>query len=207
MKVKIKICGITSIEDALFAVQAGATAIGFVFHRTSPRYISPARAAIISKALPKSVIKVGVFVRASSARIRSIARQCGLDMLQFHGNQSAKFCKGFSRYKVIKALRIKDSVDPLVLKSYDTFAFLFDTYVPYTAGGTGKVFNWRLLSEVQGITRPIFLSGGLTALNVRKAVMLVKPDWVDVSSSVELSPGKKDPIKVRKFIQKVKTIV
>jgi phosphoribosylanthranilate isomerase len=202
--IKVKICGITNLEDALNSVKAGCNALGFVFYRKSPRYITPKKASRIIKHIPAHILKIGVFVNTEEKIVKRIARLCNLDMLQFHGNESPEFCKKFNGYKIIKAFRVKDKIDPRKILKYKTLAYLFDTFVNSKSGGTGKNFNWKLVRHIDGLTRPVFLSGGLNAENVRKAIEIVHPGWVDVSSSVEIKPGKKDGKKVRKFIQAVK---
>jgi len=202
--VKVKICGITNLEDAMASAGAGCDGVGFVFYKKSPRYIVPERARDIIKRLSPHLIKIGVFVSSREKTIKRIAKLCGLNILQFHGNESLKFCSKFKDYKVIKAFRIKDKINPQKIIQYKTFAYLFDTFVGSKVGGTGKNFDWNLVKHIVGITRPVFLSGGLTADNVRKAIEIVQPDWVDVSSSVEIRPGKKDYRKVRNFIKAAK---
>jgi len=202
--IKVKICGITNLEDALCAVLAGCEALGFAFFKQSPRYITPEKAAKIIRCLPKHVIKIGVFVNAKEVSIKRIAKLCHLDILQFHGDESPEFCRKFKGYKIIKVFRVKDDIDTEEIKKYKTFAYLFDTFTRSARGGTGKSFNWEILSHLKGIKQPVFLSGGLSVANVRHAVKLAHPDWVDVCSSVELRPGKKDHAKVRKFIQVAK---
>lgn len=200
--VKVKICGITNLEDAEAAIEAGCNALGFVFYKKSPRYIEPKEARDIVRNLPKKVIKIGVFVNAKEEEIRKIAKLCQLYMLQFHGDESPGFCKKFSDYKIIKAFRVKDKIDLKNILRYKTFAYLFDTYVKSKAGGTGKKFDWRLIRHIiKEIKRPVFLSGGLKEKNVREAIKIISPDWVDVSSSVELKPGKKDIRKLKRFIK------
>lgn len=202
--IKVKICGITNLEDALNSVKAGCNALGFVFYRKSPRYITPEKASRIIKHIPAHILKIGVFVNAEEKTIKRIAKLCSLNILQFHGKESIKFCNKFKDYKIIKAFRVKDKVDPRKIIKYKTFAYLFDTFVKSKAGGTGKNFNWKLVRHIDGLTRPVFLSGGLTANNVKKAMEVVQPDWVDVSSSVEIKLGKKDSNKVRQFIEIVR---
>jgi phosphoribosylanthranilate isomerase len=202
--VKIKICGITNLEDALAALFSGASAIGFVFYKKSPRYISPLKAANISRILPKKIKRVGVFVNEDAGKVKKIARFCGLDMLQFHGGESAAYCRKFKGYKVIKAFPVKEKPDLAKISEYKGCACLFDTYSKKLAGGTGKKFNWHLLKNLDKIKDPVFLSGGLTAANAAKAVKLLKPDWVDVSSALESRPGKKDKSKIRRFVQAVR---
>jgi len=199
--VKIKICGITNLGDALSCVKAGCDALGFVFYRKSRRYISPIKAKLIAEELPRGIIKIGIFVNAREKTIKRIAKVCRLDMLQFHGDESPEFCLRFKGYKVIKAFRIKDKVDLGRISRYRVSAYLFDTFSGSKMGGTGRRFDWGLLSGVKG---SIFLSGGLTKENVRMAIKLISPSWVDVSSSVEVSPGKKDFRKVKQFISQVR---
>lgn len=202
--VKAKICGITNLDDALASAGAGCEALGFVFYKKSPRYIPPEEAREIIRQLPGGIIKIGVFVNEKEQEVRRIAGLCGLDMLQFHGNESPEFCERFKdRYKVIKAFRVKRCINRKRIARYKPFAFLFDTFSPSSAGGTGKRFDWRLIRHIDELKCPVFLSGGLTAKNVKEAIKCVKPEWVDVSSSVEKKPGEKDQEKVRKFIKAV----
>jgi phosphoribosylanthranilate isomerase len=201
--VKVKVCGITNLKDALCAVQAGCEALGFVFFKKSPRYIAPIQASRIIKKLPPRTIKIGVFVNARPDYIRKAARLCKLDMLQFHGDESPEFCAGFRRYKIIKSFRVKDGIDLLGVKKYKTFAYLFDSLSPGKFGGTAKTFDWDLLTKYRGvITRPVFLAGGLDQGNVAKAIKAVRPEWVDTCSGVETKPGIKNHAKVSRFIKK-----
>jgi phosphoribosylanthranilate isomerase len=202
--VRVKICGITNLEDALAAFFSGADAIGFVFYKKSPRYIDPIKARNISRILPKKIIKVGVFVDEKEGKIRGISKMCALDMLQFHGSESPEFCSRFKGYKIIKAFRIEDKLELAKLKKYKTFAYLFDTFSKYKAGGTGRKFDWNLLREKSRIKRPVFLSGGLNIRNIKSALREVNPDWVDVSSSIEYKPGKNDHRKIRNFMRVIK---
>jgi phosphoribosylanthranilate isomerase len=210
--VKVKICGITNLEDALASFFAGAAALGFVFYKKSPRYIRPNKAENISRILPKRIKRVGVFVNEKVAAVKKIAKLCGLDMLQFHGQESYSYCQKFKGYKIIKAFRIAKLEDLDEVSQYKTFAYLFDSFSHTQAGGTGKKFNWKILAQSariepvkvspgESIKPIVFLSGGLTAGNLRQAVKLLKPDWVDVSSSLESRPGKKDHQKIKRFIQ------
>lgn len=202
--VKVKICGITNLEDALASIDAGCDALGFVFYKKSPRYIAPEKAKGIIKRLPKGIIKIGVFVDVREQRIKKIAKLCGLDILQFHGNESAEFCRKFKKYRIIKAIRVSGRMDLSHILKYDPFAYLFDTFSASGQGGTGKKFDWKLVRHLGDIKKPVFLSGGLCIRNVRKAIEIVRPDWVDVCSSVEIAPGKKDHKKIADFIRKVK---
>lgn len=200
--VKVKVCGITNLEDALASFLYGADAIGFVFYKKSSRYISPKKAANISAILPKRISRVGVFVDEKAEKVKEAARACRLDMLQFHGNESPAYCRKFKGYKVIKAFRVEERIDPDEVRRYKTYAYLFDTYSKSNPGGTGEKFNWKLLAQTAKIKGIIFLSGGLNSGNVRKAVKLLKPDWVDASSLLESKPGKKDHKKIKEFIER-----
>jgi phosphoribosylanthranilate isomerase len=202
--VKVKICGITNAGDALASAKAGCDALGFIFYKKSPRYITPEAAKTIIRHLPRGVATIGVFVNARETQIRQTIRLCGLDMIQLHGSESPKFCRRFKGCRVIKAFRVKSAADIEKAKSYDTFAYLFDSYSRGTKGGTGKSFDWNLLTRVRGLKRNIFLSGGLDERNVARALELTGAPWVDASSSLEERPGKKDPLKVERFIKKVK---
>ncbi|MEW6101728.1 MAG: phosphoribosylanthranilate isomerase [Candidatus Omnitrophota bacterium] len=202
--VKVKICGLTNLEDARMAVNAGCDAIGFIFYKKSPRYIMPDKALEIVKQLPRQVIKIGVFVNSREKTVRKIARLCRLNMLQFHGDESSSFCLRFKKYKIIKAFRVKKRIPLEEIEKYKTFAYLFDTFVPDKIGGTGKKFDWRLIRHIEGLKRPVFLSGGLNGKNVQEAISTVHPHWLDASSSIEARPGKKDHRKVKEFITAAK---
>lgn len=204
--VKVKICGITNIDDAREAVRAGCDALGFVFYKKSPRFITAQNAARITSKLPAKIKKIGVFVNAGEQAIKIIARQCALDMLQFHGDERPQFCNRFSGFKVIKAFRTGRRIDIDRIKSYHTYAYLFDTCRSAAFGGTGKKFDWSLLRPIRSrIKKPIFLSGGLNDRNVRQAIAMLHPDWVDVSSSVEMRPGRKSAKKISAFVKKAKS--
>lgn len=204
--VKVKICGITNLEDARAAVNAGCDALGFMFYKKSPRYISPLKAKAIIRQLPKNIVKIGVFVNARKEDVARIAKLCRLNMLQFHGSESPEFCLQFCNYKVIKAFRIKNKIDLKQILRYKTFAYLFDAFVRHKPGGTGKQFNWDLMTGLSGVKQPVFLSGGLNPGNVSRAVNKVRPEWVDASSSLENYPGKKDKAKMDKFVKIAKRI-
>ncbi len=200
--VRVKICGITTVEDALLAVEAGADAIGLVFHDKSPRYIFPEQAAAVVRALPPFVQAVGLFVNAELDFVNASADLCRLDLVQLHGDETPDFCDKVNR-RVLKAFRIKDitSLDPI--RSYRIAGHLLDAYSPKAYGGTGKTFNWEIAKAAK-IYGPVVLAGGLTPDNVRKAVESVAPYAVDVSGGVESAPGKKDPEKVREFVRRAK---
>ncbi|RKY32968.1 MAG: phosphoribosylanthranilate isomerase [Candidatus Omnitrophota bacterium] len=199
--VKVKICGITNLADAVKAVILGAGALGFVFYKKSPRYIAPKKAKEIIKLMPKRILKVGVFVNAKEKSIKDIARTCKLDLLQFHADETPEFCSKFKGYRIIKAFRVKGKIDLKRIAEYKTYAYLFDTFSKTKFGGTGKAFNRKALKDIHKLKQKVFLSGGLNARNVKQAVKTVRPDWVDVSSAVETSPGRKDYKKIRDFIK------
>lgn len=204
--VKVKICGITNLEDALYAASHGADALGFVFYKKSPRYIKPEKAREIIKYLPKTITKVGVFVNAREATVRKITDNLKLDVLQFHGDESEDFCSRFRDFKMIKAFRVKDEIDLAELSNYGVWAYLFDSFSEEKFGGTGKRFNWKTLSCLKSLKKTIFLSGGLNPGNVKKALRAFSANWVDASSSLEIYPGKKDSVKIRKFIRNAKSV-
>ena len=203
MPVKVKICGITNLPDGMAAAEAGADALGFVFYDQSPRRISVEAAARLIRQLPPFVMKVGLFVNAPEDLVVGAIRECGLNLLQFHGDESPEYCLQFGLMSM-KAFRIRDAASLQALLGYHTDAWLLDAYTPDKLGGTGETFNWDLALEAGGWGRPIFLAGGLTPENVAEAVRRARPYAVDVSSGVELAPGRKDHAKVRAFIQAAK---
>lgn len=198
--VRIKICGITRLEDAQAAAGLGADAIGFIFYEKSPRYIAPREAALISVAMPPLLARVGVFVDAPAATIQSAIEQCGLTAVQLHGVETPEFCRQFT-VPVVKAFRIQDASSLALLSHYPTEAWLLDSYVPGQSGGTGTCFHWELAEQARTLGRPIFLAGGLTSENAAQAVCQVNPYALDVSSGVESAPGIKDHDKINAFIQ------
>jgi len=199
--VRIKICGITNWEDACLAVELGADALGFIFAE-SPRKVTPDTAKAIIGQLPPLVSKVGVFLDHQEEEVKGVAEYCSLDGLQFHGQESPSYCSQFGQ-KVIKAFRIKDANDLKALSLYGVDAFLLDTFDESLPGGTGKTFDWNLAVEAKKNGK-IILSGGLNPDNVFFAITKVKPYAVDVSSGVEASQGKKDPVKLRAFFEEVR---
>jgi phosphoribosylanthranilate isomerase len=200
--VRVKICGITSLDDALVAVDAGADALGFVFYPQSPRAVTPKTAGDIVARLPAFVLAVGVFVNVDLAAVRQNMSDCGLQLAQLHGNESPAYCAELGRLAV-KAIRVRDHRDLATMSAYHVGAFLLDAFVPDTPGGTGTPIDWELAVDAKPFG-PIILAGGLTPNNVGEAVRRVRPYGVDVSSGVELSPGKKDGAKVRAFIANAK---
>jgi len=203
VSVRVKICGITSADDARAAVGAGADALGFMFYEPSPRCVTPEQATAIIAKLPTHVAKVGVFVDADEATVRTTAATAGLDTLQFHGSEPPEFCARFE-LRTIKAFRVKDTGSLGQLPDYDTDAWLLDSYVQGVPGGTGERFNWELAAEAKRLGRPILLAGGLTPDNAAEAVGQVAPFGLDVSSGVEAAPGRKDAAKVAAFIASAK---
>lgn len=203
MSVKVKICGITSVADGLAAAEAGADMIGLMFYERSPRNISITAAAEISRALSPFIVKVGVFVNPTEDAVLRAIGDCGVTLLQFHGEETPEFCTQFGVMNM-KAFRVRDADSLLALPNYPTDAYLLDAYSPDAHGGTGAKFNWDLAIEAKKLGKPIFLAGGLTPENVGTAVQKVQPFGVDVSSGVEAAPGKKDPAKVKNFIKAVR---
>jgi len=204
MSIRVKICGVTNFEDALAAVDAGADALGFMFYESSPRHVAVKVAADIICQLPPFVAKVGVFVNATEETVRRAIAECGIDTLQFHGDETPEFCRRFLPLKIYKAFRMENLESLGALPGYRTDAWLLDSFVEGKPGGTGAKFNWDLAVESKKLGRPIILAGGLTPENVADAVRKVRPFAVDVSSGVESSPGKKDHAKMRMFIAAAK---
>lgn len=202
MRTRVKICGITRPEDAIAAVRHGADAIGLVFYGPSPRNVSIEMAAEIVSALPPFVSKVGLFVNASASEIETVLRRVSLDCLQFHGDESATDCAQIN-LPYYKAIRVKDDTNLLQYASYyeQAKALLLDTYSEASVGGTGQVFDWKLIPDNLG--KPLILAGGLTTQNVAAAIRQVKPYAVDVSGGVEASKGIKDEIKIASFMREV----
>ena len=200
---RVKICGITNLEDALTAVEAGADALGFVFYAASPRHIFPEQATRIISQLPPFVQTVGLFVNEEATAVNEVAALCRLDLVQLHGDESADYCQQISR-RVLKAFRVRSltCLDPI--KDYRVAGYLLDTFSPSFYGGTGTSFNWEIATEAVKRHQRIILAGGLTPDNVAEAIRQVGPYGVDVSSGVEAGPGKKDREKVREFIRNAK---
>jgi phosphoribosylanthranilate isomerase len=201
--VKVKICGITNIEDAVLAVDLGFQALGFVF-APSLRQITPEKARSIIEVLPPFVVTVGVFVDEEEQRIRTITDFCGLRMIQFHGNESPTFCGRF-RPGAIKSFRLKDASSLLPVGSYQgqVRALHLDTFQEGIPGGTGRTFPWGLAVEAKAFSLPIILSGGLTPSNIQQAILEVRPYAVDVNSGIEHSPGKKDPGLMKQLMENI----
>lgn len=205
MGARIKFCGITRATDALAAVALGVDALGFVFHRASPRYISPNEAAVIARELPPFISKVGLFVNAPASFIEDVVQTVKLDVVQYHGDESPEDCRLSSR-PWIKALRVRQGLDLVALSaSYSSAsAILYDAYDETLYGGVGKAFDWTLLGGPQG--RPRILAGGLTPHNVAQAIRLTRPYAVDVSGGIEAIKGIKDHDKMAKFVAEVRRV-
>jgi len=199
----VKICGITRPEDALAAAHCGAHAIGLVFYRGSPRYVSPERAGEIIRALPPFVTTVGLFVDPLVHEVRETVKRAPVNLLQFHGAESPEFCSGFG-VQYVKAVRVRAGVDLLQYARdfHDAKALLLDAFMGGKYGGTGAVFDWSLIPG--GLPLPVVLSGGLNAGNVTEAIRKVRPWAVDVSSGVEAEPGIKDAAKLAAFMSGVR---
>jgi phosphoribosylanthranilate isomerase len=204
MKQFIKVCGITTEEDALWAATCGATAVGLIFARESPRKIGPETARKIVSVLPESVQRVGVFVNEPIETVNRYVGELGLAYAQLHGEESPDNCRSV-KAKVIKALRVAERKDLRPMQDYSVEAILLDSFSRERRGGTGKTFNWSLAVEAKGMGVPIILSGGLNPANVAEAIRLVSPAGVDTSSGVEISPGRKDHEKVRAFVGAART--
>jgi phosphoribosylanthranilate isomerase len=204
--VKVKVCGITELEDALKAHESGADFLGFIFFEKSPRKIKPEDARLIIEGLPKEALKVGLFLNQDADTVRTMADRCRLDFLQLHGNETPEYCSRLRKaFKVIKSFKVKGLSTIEGVDNYRDSAdyYLFDTYVKDMPGGTGKSFDWDILKD-RPFSKPIFLAGGLTPENVSEAVRKVQPYAVDVASGVEKSPGKKDYKLLKEFIDNAK---
>lgn len=197
----VKVCGITNLEDALAAVDAGADALGFNFYHRSPRYIVPEDARRIIAELPATLMSVGVFVNESEPEdVERIADAAGLTAVQLHGDESPEYCSALSNRFTIKALRAHANFEPQVVKDYETDAILLDAYARDVRGGTGRVVDWEVARKVRELVPQLFLAGGLSVENVADAVAAVEPFAVDACSHLESAPGKKDHERVRAFI-------
>ena len=201
-KVKVKICGMTNLNDVKVAVDDGVDAVGFIFYKKSPRSVTMQAVRKIVLELPPFVDSVGVFVNETAEQINKIADRCNLDRVQLHGNESPSFCKKIRR-RVIKAIRVKDIQSLKKLSDYPVSSFLLDTFSEDQYGGTGRVFDWNLAYPAKKYG-PIILAGGLTPNNVRQAIQRIQPYGVDVCSGVESQPGIKDHKKMQIFLKNVK---
>jgi phosphoribosylanthranilate isomerase len=203
MATRVKVCGITRIEDGLAAASFGADAIGFVFYAPSPRYVAPAQAREIAAAIAPFVSTVGLFVDADVATVSNVLQTIRLDYLQFHGDESPEYCAQFG-VPFLKAIRVKPGVDLLqyAAEFHAAKAILLDAFVEGTHGGTGQRFDWQLIPR--NLPLPVILSGGLAPENVMDAIRRVMPWAVDVSSGVEIAKGVKDAGKIQQFMRGVR---
>jgi phosphoribosylanthranilate isomerase len=203
---RVKVCGITSYEDAVMALDQGVDALGFNFFPRSPRYISPLGARTIIQRLPPFVNSVGLFVNVPGQdEVFEIARAAGIQVLQLHGDESPEYCGRLSGWPLIKAVRIGKNRIEENLKAYPVQAFLLDSKDDILFGGTGKAFDWERALEVKKI-RPVILAGGLRPDNVGEAIRAVMPYAVDVCSGVESMPGKKNRKKMEEFMNEVRNV-
>jgi len=201
--VKVKICGITNISDALLAIDCGADALGFVF-APSPRQVTPEQVENIVNQLPASICKIGIFVDSELEAVNDIKSRCSLDMVQLHGSESTEYCRALLP-NVIKSFQVRDETILKLLPDYEVKAYLLDSYNAKIKGGTGHTFNWAIAQKAKEYGM-IILSGGLNPDNICQAIDTAQPFAVDVSSGVEAAPGKKDPDRLRNFITAAKQV-
>jgi phosphoribosylanthranilate isomerase len=201
--VRVKICGVTRVRDVRFIAKAGADAIGFQMSQ-GPRKISPRAAKRLVKLVPPAVTPVGVFVNEPLAKVRRLAKYCGFQAVQLHGDESEEYCQKLE-LPVLKAVRMRTKGTPRAYRGFSVAAFLLDSYNRKKVGGTGAAFNLNWASQaVRRLPAPVLLAGGLTPKNVSRAVRKARPFGVDVASGVESRPGVKDPRKVSLFIRRAK---
>jgi phosphoribosylanthranilate isomerase len=201
---KVKICGITNVEDALHAAELGADALGFIFVKSSPRYISPSKAQKIIRKLHPFIVPVGVFADSKHDDILEMIEQTGIGCVQLHGNESPKQLAQFP-VPVYKAFRVDNNFNPEILRRYAGIAYLLDAFVEGAIGGTGKTFDWNIAVEAKTYGR-IILAGGLKPENIAEAVQSVQPYAVDVNSGVESVPGKKDKLKLKQLFYNIQQL-
>src|SRR5437588_2280465 len=210
----IKICGITSIDDARAAIEAGADLLGFNFYRPSPRFIEPSAARKIIESLPsttddQTITTVGVFVNeASPGSLMRIVEESGVSAVQLHGEESIEFCQRLKLLlngkPLIKVLRVIGRFTPTETEAYDADAIMLDSFHSEMRGGTGHVFDWSIARSVRELVPRLFLAGGLSPANVAQAIAQVNPYAVDACSSLESSPGQKDAARMKAFVQAVR---
>jgi len=210
-RVRVKFCGITSLEDAKSAVLAGADAVGFVFFKDSSRYVTPEKAESIIKSLPPFISAVGIFVNEDMDFIGECVERCGLNAVQLHGDEDVKYCVDFKNLrfkdvKLIKAIRIKDERSLRAIEECPADAFLLDTYKSNAYGGTGKGFDKSLAVLAKEYGRCLIIAGGLSIDNVYDVIKETYPYGVDVSSGIESKPGKKNPELMEEFMKEVRRI-
>ena len=201
----VKICGITNLDDALAAVAAGADALGFNFYKPSPRYITPQHAREIIEQIPE-LLTVGVFVNEEPDKVRAIAKEAGLRALQLHGDETPEYCRALAGYYVIKTFAVSDTFDIQAAREYKVEAIMLDTKHNKLRGGTGQVFDWSVAQQAGKTIPKLFLAGGLSPENVENAVEIVSPFAVDACSALEDTPGKKNPERMRVFVNAVRGV-
>ena len=201
-RVRVKICGIKTVEEANAAVECGVDMLGFNFFRESPRYISPVAAREIIERLPPVISCIGVFVNEKTEEVMKIAYEAMLNGVQLHGDEPPEFCRALTGLRVLKAVRVGEKFDAASIKEYPVSGILLDAGLKGFFGGTGHKFDWRAAVEAKRYA-PIILAGGLTIGNVVDAISIVSPSAVDVCSGVEAVPGKKDISKIRRFMAAV----
>jgi phosphoribosylanthranilate isomerase len=200
---EIKICGITRLEDALCAAACGADAVGFIFHRASPRFIEPHRAQTIIAALPRKITAVGVFVNRGADEVEQTAALCGLDLIQLHGDETPEYCSLFAPERLIKAVSPQTIEELAAVSAYKVRAILMDTRDAGRYGGTGKRTDWTLAARI-GEMGPLILAGGLGEENIADALACVAPGAVDINSGCERAPGIKDHDRMRKIVAMIR---
>ena len=203
----IKICGITSLDDALAAVDAGADALGFNFYKPSPRYVTPQTAREIIAQLPKQTLTVGVFVNEPSPQsVEDLAREASVTAIQLHGDESPAYCHDLKPRYLIKALAAGPDFDPARAAEYEVEAILLDTKDDALRGGTGRVFDWSIAQRVRRTVPKLFLAGGLSLQNIADAIASVDPYGVDACSALEETPGKKSHERMRAFVKTIRSV-
>lgn len=203
---RVKMCGITRPQDGIVAAEAGADAIGLVFHAASPRNVELAQAALVVRALPPFVSTVALFVDPKAEQVYTVLQQVRPDVLQFHGEESPVFCRSFG-VPYLKGVRVRPDTDLLQFAALyaDAQGLLLDAWSPAAHGGTGERFDWNLIPA--NLPKPLILAGGLTSENVRQAIQTVRPWAVDVSSGIEQSKGIKDAARIAAFMKEVENAV
>ena len=198
MMTRVKFCGLTHRDDVAEAVESGADALGFVFYESSARYVTPEQASELTRIVPAFITRVGLFVDADAALVQGIFHHAGLNLVQYHGNESSEFCDSLG-LPYIKAFRVRSGINILAeMERYpNALGFLLDAYVEGRPGGTGERFDWGLIPKTD---RTIILAGGLTPENAKDAIECVAPWALDVSGGIETEPGRKDPDKMRRFV-------
>lgn len=202
--VKVKVCGVTTYEDAATAIDLGVDALGFNFYHKSPRYIAPADAREIAKKLPPFTSLVGLFVNELQLDVvRSVADMVKLTIIQLHGNESPEYCQQLLPWRVIKALRVGENFDVSHVKDFPDSSILLDNHSTEAYGGTGSLFDWSVAVQAKQYKPYLILAGGLTPENIVSAIRTVKPYGIDVCSGVESAPGRKDRVRLQNFMQEV----